>query len=252
MYSRLLLDVGIPGSIGSSFCLWSLHRDKKYFFSIHWYRFTLPLKHKLVLFAFILLLLIAMRLGRPGHLCQCDGQRENLSTLTSVFSTIIWDTSKSKRKKIRSTNLFCFLPSSGLGCAQVILRKKKYIFFIFITLALLSSVVALTKISAKTCLRVKDVTNFFFRKPVWKCSAFLTRCVVMLCICWKALVVFVVLFCVFRTVWLAATFPGCARKTDTLAWISGLSLVLHYLTDADGKLKKKKLMMFMVTCLFSS
>lgn len=52
--------------------------------------------------------------------------------------------------------------------------------------------------------------------------------------------VFVVLFCVFRTVWLAATFPGCARKTDTLAWISGLSLVLHYLTDADGKLKKKK------------
>lgn len=52
--------------------------------------------------------------------------------------------------------------------------------------------------------------------------------------------VFVVLFCVFRTVWLAATFPGCARKTDTLARISGLSLVLHYLTDADGKLKKKK------------
>lgn len=132
MYSCLLLDVGIPGSIGSSFCLWSLHRDKKYFFSIHWYRFTPPLKQKLVLFAFILLLLIAMRLGRPGHLCQCDGQRENLSTLTSVFSTIIWDTSKSKRKKIRSTNLFCFLPSSGLGCAQVILRKKYiYIYFYF-------------------------------------------------------------------------------------------------------------------------
>lgn len=221
------------------------------FFSIHWYRFKPPLKQKLVLFAFILLLLIAMRLGRPGHLCQCDGQWENLSTLTSVLSTIIWDTSKSKRKKIKSTNLFCFLPSSGLGCVQVILRKKYIYFFIFITLALLGSVVALTKISAKTRLRVKDVTDFFFRKPVWKCSAFLTRCVVMLCICWKALVSFVVLFCIFRTVWLAATFPGCARKTDTLAWISGLSLVLHYLTDADGKFKKK-LIMFMVTCLFSS